>query len=209
MLLTLGFAVAHQTTAGRFDRSLDAWVAARFSSAPSLARWLADLGSTGPVLLASVALAGGACAVRCWRGGVVAVTAPLVSTSLTEAVFKPWFHRTLHTGRVTWLSYPSGHTTAAVTVLTIALVLMPQFSVRPVTARMRASATVAAAALGLAVAAGLVAEGFHYATDTIGGAALAIATVLLLSVAIDAAADQLRMSLRSNRNHATARKIAE
>jgi len=82
-------------------------------------------------------------------------------------------------------SYPSGHTTAVfamTTTLAILLLVPPQQSR---TRRLRVLLVLAALAIALIVAAAVIALEWHYFTDTIGGAAVAIGVVGALAIAID------------------------
>ncbi|GAA4207908.1 phosphatase PAP2 family protein [Actinocatenispora rupis] len=157
---------------------------------PSLGlyRWPAEalvaLGSPVAVVLETVALFGFLVRRRWIRAAVLAALAPPVATALTEVVLKPIVDRT----RGGSLAYPSGHTTGIFAVAMVVVVLMAASVWLSPTVR----AGVAAAAIGvaMAVAAASVAVGDHFATDTVGGACVAIATVLVLGVIVDAVADR-------------------
>lgn len=188
VLLAVGLHYAGRGSPGALDRHVDDWLSARFDSHLGVALFLADLGNTQPVLVTALVLVVVELGVGQRRGVVLAVLAPLLSAVLTEAVFKPAFHRTHYVLYDPGYSYPSGHTAAAGTMLLVIAVLVP-----PLVPRRVGLAVVAGCLLlGVAVAAGLVAAGYHYATDTVGGAALAVAVVLGLSVTLDRAARAIR-----------------
>lgn len=111
------------------------------------------------------------------RLAVLAVAGPLIASLLSSPVLKPLFGRTINNGS---LAFPSGHTTGMVSVLTV-LVLA--------TVTMRKSWTILAivGALVIAVvgATALVGMKYHYVTDTVGGAGVAIAVVLTTALLID------------------------
>src|SRR5665213_1818695 len=123
-------------------------------------------------------------AVFFWRGrrrlALLSGLGPLVAVALTDYVLKPLINRRI----LGVLSFPSGHTTASVALATVLAVGMLGAS-RPAWSPVaRWFVVVAAAAAALVIAVALVAAGYHYATDTIGGAALAIAAVMTCALAI-------------------------
>lgn len=106
---------------------------------------------------------------RRWDVAATAVGAPTVAIALTTWVAKPLFDR--------WyddhLAYPSGHTAALVSTLTVLILSSPP-------ARRR-GLTVAAAVVSVLAGLGLVGLDHHYATDVVGGAALAVAVTLVVA----------------------------
>ncbi|GAA1209129.1 phosphatase PAP2 family protein [Prauserella alba] len=117
-----------------------------------------------PVWLAMLALlTAGALWRRRWGLAATAVAGPAVALALTTWVCKPLFGR--------WhgehLAYPSGHTVALVSTLAVAVLFAPP-------AWRRGLVAASAVLTGLA-GLGLVGLGYHYATDVVGGAALAVA----------------------------------
>jgi undecaprenyl-diphosphatase len=185
--LVLGILFAGQTHAGRLDASADAWFRSGLSQDQSLLHVLAWLGDFGPVtaMIAALVLA---CAVaRRWRGCVLAAIAVPAASALTEFVFKPLTDRTL-TG---WLSYPSGHATGMFALAAVGWMLLanPAGQRRPGAVRLMVAS--GAFLLAAAVSVAMVSLGFHYFTDTIGGAAVGTATVLVSAFVIDWAAGGL------------------
>lgn len=106
---------------------------------------------------------------RRWDITATAVSAPTVALALSTWAAKPLFDR--------WyddhLAYPSGHTTALVSTLTVLVLASPP--------AWRRGLTVAAAAVTVLAGLGLVGLGHHYATDVVGGAALAVAVALVVA----------------------------
>ena len=100
---------------------------------------------------------------------------------MDEALLKPLVHRT-YWGNVV---YPSGHTTAVFTLaatVTVLLLVPPQ----PAKAgALRVLIPVAACVLGVAVAIAVIGLQWHYFTDTVAGAAVAIGTVCGLALLLD------------------------
>lgn len=175
----LGIRYAHHTRPGTFDRAVDGWFLANVNHRTAL--WFADLGNAPVVLVLSVVVLGCCVWLRYPRGVMLAVLAPACATSLTEYVLQPLVHRT----KDGYLAYPSGHMTGWCT-LTVVVVLIASGPLVP----RRAAAWVAAVAAVVAVGCGLglIASDYHYATDVIGGLAVAVGTTLALALLIDASA---------------------
>jgi undecaprenyl-diphosphatase len=121
---------------------------------------------------------------RRWRGCVLAAVAVPAASALTEFVFKPLTDRTLHGA----LSYPSGHATGMFALAAVSWMLLanPAGQRRP--GAVRLIVVFGAFLLAVAVPVAMVSLGFHYFTDTIGGAAVGTATVLVSAFVIDWAA---------------------
>jgi membrane-associated phospholipid phosphatase len=179
VVAALGVRYANQSRAGGFDRAVDGWFLDHANDRTAL--WFADLGNTVVVVVCSLAAVAFAAWLRYPRGVLLAVLAPIVSTSLTEYVVKPLVHRT----KDGYLAYPSGHTTGWCTV-TFVVVLLALGPARERLSR-RAAHGITAVALVLAVGCllGLVGSDYHYATDVIGGLGVATASVLALALLID------------------------
>nr|WP_052477871.1 phosphatase PAP2 family protein [Kibdelosporangium sp. MJ126-NF4]CEL14616.1 putative integral membrane protein [Kibdelosporangium sp. MJ126-NF4] len=177
VVTVLGLLFAGQRTGTAVDDFVHWSVYRQFVGERSLLQ--AMLTPTEPVLLVIVIslIVMGAVALRRPRLAVLAVAGPLLSAVISSAVLKPAFGRTINNGS---LAFPSGHTATMVAVLTV-LVLAAL--------RMRASMVVLAAVGALVVAVigatALVGMKYHYVTDTVGGACVAIATVLTVALVID------------------------
>jgi membrane-associated phospholipid phosphatase len=125
---------------------------------------------------------GYALAKRRWRVAALAVAAPLVVVLLNTVVLKPVFGRTINHGS---LAFPSGHTALTVSVLTV-LTITIVARVRPPWRKAVTSLLIIGSLVTTAIAAtALVGNRYHYLTDTMGGFCVAVATVLLMAVAID------------------------
>lgn len=179
VVVGLGVRFASQTRAGGFDRAVDDWFVGHVNRRTAL--WFADLGNTLVVLVCTAAVIGFAAWLRSARAVLLAVLAPIASTSLCEYVIKPLVHRT----KDGYLAYPSGHTTGWCTVTFVLVLLL----LGPTGARLsrRTVRGVVAVAVALAVASmlGLVGSDYHYATDVIGGLGVAVGSVLALARLID------------------------
>ncbi|HEX4834510.1 MAG TPA: phosphatase PAP2 family protein [Trebonia sp.] len=180
--VALGLAFARQCGPDRFDRAADAPVIDSLGRHQALAGWLTQPGNRVPFALITLALAAACLWARRWNGLVLALVADLIATGVDDKLLKPLFHRT-YLGA---LSYPSGHTTS---VATLALVYAVLFLAPPQDRRSRGWRLAGLAVLlALLVAAvlGVLALRWHYFTDTVGGAAIAVAVTAALCLAIDA-----------------------
>jgi membrane-associated phospholipid phosphatase len=181
LVAVLGVLFAGHTRASWFDHLVDSPIISMFDGHGPTALRLASPGTLGPAVLIS-----GAIAVICLRfrrinGAVLALLAVPVSDGLDDAVLKPLVGRT----DLGLLTYPSGHTTAvfAMTTTVAILLLVPPQQGR--TRTLRVLLVLAALGVALIVAAAVIALEWHYFTDTIGGAAVAIAVVCTLAIIID------------------------
>jgi membrane-associated phospholipid phosphatase len=198
VVAALGIRYAGHTRAGPFDTSVDHWIRGRLGRTSPILTALTWLGDPGPVTLITALIALGCARARWWRGVALAVLAVPAASGLTEGILKPLIGRgiDLH-------SLPSGHATAAFSMATVGAVLLagPPGQARAGLSRRTARLlTLAAYVLAAAVAVAMVAQGFHYFTDTIAGVGVGVGTVLLAAFLIDAVAGRLA---RRGRTEAT------
>jgi undecaprenyl-diphosphatase len=116
---------------------------------------------------------------RRYRGAALAAISIPAAAVITERLLKPLVGRTA----LGFLSFPSGHATgtfALATAITVLLAGVPR-----VPRAVRLAAAVVAFAVASVVAAAMIALGFHYFTDAIGGAAVGTGTVLATALVID------------------------
>jgi membrane-associated phospholipid phosphatase len=179
--ITLAALVAGTSRPGPLDRGVDHWLITRLGPAHRAMVLLMDLGEPIQSAIVAVALVAGCLTMR--RINVAALTAisyPLTS-GLTELVLKPTVGRTLGSFTV----YPSGHTSRAFALATVAAVAL----IRPAATRARNVLRIAVMAAGALLAAGvavaMISLQFHYFTDTVGGAAVGIAVVLATTFPLD------------------------
>jgi membrane-associated phospholipid phosphatase len=174
------------SSAGRLDRAVDPRLTAGLGEHRELTEALVNIGSPIAVTVMTALLVAALLFLRRPRAALLAALGPAVACAITEWVIKPLVERT----RGGTLSYPSGHTTGifAVTLVVVILMLDRTPERLPLIARLVISTGALAIATVVAIAS--VAAGDHYATDAIGGACVALATVLGLSLVVDAVADR-------------------
>lgn len=181
LVAVLGAGFAHQATADPFDRVIDSPVITHLGGHSGLLLGVADIGTQIPAIAVS-----GVIVVACLlsgrlNGAVLAAAAVPAADVLGELLIKPLVHRTDHGG----LSYPSGHAT---TVMALAATITVLLVMSPSTARTRMPRLLVAAAawvVACAVAVAVIGLGWHYFTDTVASAALAIGTVRGLALTLD------------------------
>jgi membrane-associated phospholipid phosphatase len=183
VVIALGIPFAHQSTADGFDRVLDGPVKSLLSGHGTLAYRMTYPGDQLPAVVLSVAMALGSLRSRRLNGAILALAAVFTATRVDEWLLKPLFDRKADGA----LSYPSGHTTSVVAMITVYVVLfvLPPFA----SARARRWSLLgllAFLALLVSTLLGVIGLGWHYFTDTIGGAAVAVGTVCGLCLLLDA-----------------------
>jgi membrane-associated phospholipid phosphatase len=146
---------------------------------------IAHLANPGPYALAAVALA----LVALARGrGRVALAIPLifVATGATTEALKHLlatqrFDEWLGHAQIAAASWPSGHSTAAMTMALCAVIVAPP--------RLRPTVAALGGAFALAVAYAILTLGWHFPSDVFGGYLVA-ATYVLLAVSAIAASER-------------------
>jgi undecaprenyl-diphosphatase len=181
VIAALGLLLRGQARPDGVDSAVDAAMVASLSGHRDVLPWLALPGSTIPLITVSVAIAIGCLIARRPNGAVLAVTAVPVTAFLDDTVLKHLVGRT-HLGQ---LSFPSGHTASAMTLATVLGVLLHDPARRTATRAARAVLVIAACAVTVLVAVGVIGLRWHYFTDTVGGVALGTGTVLALAFLID------------------------
>ena len=141
---------------------------------------LVTVGDTVPVTLLTAVLCYCCLALRRYRGAIMVALAVPLASGITE-LLKHLIHRIY----VSFLSFPSGHTTATFALITCVAVLLIDPPATRAPASMRIVLALLSLGFGVMVALGLVAARFHYFTDTIAGAAVGIGVTLAIALAID------------------------
>lgn len=167
------------------DAALGSKVAARLQAHTHLLSVATKLGSPAVVIGGSVLLALACLAVRRWRASVFALCAAPIAGVLSDIVLKPLVHRTHYSS----LMFPSGHTTGAFALaLTVVVLLLPGADTRLLPAAFRLLIGIAALAAASVTAVAVVALGWHYATDAVGGVVTAVVAVVGVAAVVDMAA---------------------
>ena len=161
------------------DAAIDAGVLASLGGHPVL---LAALVWPGELVPVAAIAAGLVLVCILWRrygeAALVTISVPLAS-GITEFVLKPLI------GRTSWgYPFPSGHVTGAVALATVLTVLLARAPAR-VPGPVRLVLAVMAFMIAAAVALGVIGANMHHFSDTVGGAAVGIGTVLMTALLLD------------------------
>jgi len=181
-----GVWIRHGMETSWVDAVVNAKVVGGLGGHPSLLAVLVWPGEPVPFTALAAALAL-ACVLRRWYAGaaLVVISVPLAA-AVTELVLKPLI------GGTSWGNpFPSGHVTnvvALATALTVLLARAPR--------RLRFVLAFAAFLLAGAVAIGVIGAQMHHFSDTIGGAAVGVGTVLLTALILDLLLSTRRRQLR-------------
>ena len=187
VVVVLGVMFAHQTRADGFDHLVDEPIVSGLGPHHALLGWMEYPGTQVPAVVLSLALALACLRGRRLNGAILALAAVFAATRIDDWLLKPLFHRT-YLGA---LVYPSGHTSSMVAITaTYALlfVIPPQ---QAWTRALRLAGFAVLLAVTGSTALGVIGLRWHYFTDTVGGAAVAIGTVCALALALDWAASRL------------------
>ena len=181
LVAVLGVLFAHQSSADGFDHAIDSRVIAWLGGHRGMLLWLAAPGSLIPAGVLCAVIVGACLLTGRFNGAVLAAAAVPVAVGLDEVLLKPVVDRT-YWGNVV---YPSGHTTAVFALAaTVTVLLLPP--PRPAkAAALRVLLPVAACVLGVIVAIAVIGLQWHYFTDTVAGAAVAVGTVCGLALLLD------------------------
>jgi undecaprenyl-diphosphatase len=185
----LAVAFGHQGRPDRLDAVVDTAIQGLLGSYQGPLQLLTWLGGLQSVAGLTAALVLACLVTRRWRGAALAALAVPTAVTLTEFVLKPLIGRSIRG----YASFPSGHATAMFALAAICAVLLAN-PPRPRLPRAVRLLLVAGAALAaVAVPVAMVAQGFHYFTDIVAGAAVGVGTVLLVTLLIDLARPAARM----------------
>jgi membrane-associated phospholipid phosphatase len=183
----LGLHYAGARRAGHLDTAVDTRIRYHLRGHLSFLRDLVAVVDPPTMILACAMLAAIFLLSGRRRLALLAAVGPAVAAGFTEFVLKPLIGRRLDDA----LSFPSGHTTAAAALAVVVLVALlgPSQPRWPLVARWAASVL---AFVGVAaIATAMVAAGYHYATDTVGGLCVAVGVVLSVALAIDVVAQRV------------------
>jgi len=156
--------------------ALEGFVGLQRPTVDRVSSLVVSVGDPGPVLLGAVLLAAVALIRKRPRSalfalGLIAVTS--VSGQLLKALLAyPRAEGRIEGADISDLAFPSGHTTATMSLAIALVVVMP--------ARLRVLTALVGGGAVLAMSYSLVANGSHFPSDVVGGYLLATGTALLL-----------------------------
>ena len=180
----LALAFAGKARPDGLDAAVDAHARSGLGQYQQQLHQLAGLGGLVPVAVLTAALVLACLATRRWRGAALAGLAVPAAVALTEFVLKPLVGRTIRG----YTCFPSGHATALFALAATCAVLLAGPGRPRLPGAVRLLLVLGAALVAAAVAAAMVAQGYHYFTDTVAGTAVAVGMVLLTALLIDWAA---------------------
>lgn len=189
VIVVLGMRYADQDLPGHLDRSLDALIRNHLRPEQPITRLLVNLGDPVQAAILVAAAAGAAAAARRWSGVLLTIVGTVTAVAITELILKPLVGRL----RFGYLTFPSGHTTAVAAVACATAILIGGAR-WPRSVAVRILAGLAPVALAVGVAISLVAQHIHYATDTVAGSCVAVATVLAVALGLDYCAPRFTAS---------------
>jgi membrane-associated phospholipid phosphatase len=175
----LGIWLGHGARIDRVDTVIDARVKAIMPGNAKLLERLAWPGGLRAIIGLTAVLVLVCLLRRRYRGAALLAISIPAAAVITERLLKPLVGRTA----LGFLSFPSGHATGAFALATAITVLLT--GAPGVPRAVRLAAAVIAYGVAAAVAAAMIALGFHYFTDAIGGAAVGTRTVLATALVID------------------------
>jgi membrane-associated phospholipid phosphatase len=179
--VVIGLLVARRAPLG-LDAAIDTPIISALGSHQGALLHVVWLGSLVPVTIFSVLIVIGCLLAGRLNGAILGALTVPIADGLDEKLLKPLFHR----ADLGFLSYPSGHTTAVLALGSVVTVLLAFPAPGAVRSPLRQVLIPAAAVLiTCIVAVALIALGWHYFTDIIGGAAVAIGTVSGLILLLD------------------------
>jgi membrane-associated phospholipid phosphatase len=176
-------AFGHQGRPDRLDAIVDTRLQGSLGSYQGPLHLLSRLGGMLSVAELTAALVLACLVTRRWRGAVLAALAVPMAMTLTEFVLKPLVGRSIRG----YASFPSGHATAMFALAVICVVLLANPPRQWLPRAIRLLLAAGAVLVAVAVAVAMVAQGFHYFTDIVAGAAVGAGTVLLITLLIDLA----------------------
>jgi membrane-associated phospholipid phosphatase len=179
--LVIGILVTRAAHPDALDRSVDAWIRARVAGHVRALTLVEDLAEPAQVAVVTALIVLACLAARRVKGALLAAISVLLAAGLTEFVLKPLFDRHLNG----YLVYPSGHTCRIFTLAAVLTVLALNPPRRRPPRVVKIAIAVAGALAGTAVAVAMIGLGYHYFTDTIGGAALGIGVVAATTFLLD------------------------
>jgi hypothetical protein len=171
--------IRHGMETGWLDTTVDAKVQAALGGHHLLLTVLVWPGEPAPAIAMSAAVVLACVLLRRYRQAALAAVSVPVAVALTELALKPVI------GRTSWgAPFPSGHVAAVAALVTVVTVLLARTAtgVAPV---LGAALGFTALLVTAAAAVGVVGARFHHFSDTVGGTAVGVGTVLVTALVLD------------------------
>jgi len=189
VVAVLGVFAASRSQGNAIDRPVDSWLRQNLASHHHVLTGVAYLGGSQVGIVLAIVLVVACLLARRVNGAILALVGVLVAIGLTEYVLKPLVHETINGS----LTYPSGHTVSVFTLTAVIGVLMLNPPLQRARPWMRVLLMAGLAGISCAVAVATIALNYHYFTDTIAGAALAMGVVLAATFPLDRPAVRRRL----------------
>lgn len=177
--LFLGWHVAGTSAPSSADTWVRSGVHSLLSDVPNLTFTVVRAGNPVPMIVISALLAALCGLLRRPSHALLALTAPFTA-GVATTLLKPAFGRTFQG----LLAFPSGHTAGVTALALVAGLLLVSMARAQLTVAVPV-ATAMVVLVGAAVGLALVAQDWHYATDTVGGFCTAIVVVGALAFLLD------------------------
>jgi membrane-associated phospholipid phosphatase len=188
-IVTGGLGIHYESASkpGRVDTRIDEHLVAALGHNRTLVHRLMFIGQPSTVIVATIVLFLGLLILRRPRAAALAAFAPAIAGAITDWVLKPLVGRTFNGA----YAFPSGHTTGAFTIAFVLVVVLCDRRRPRLPLALSLLLAIAAVLVAGCVAIAMIAGRWHYATDTIGGFCVALATVLAVSIVIDSVSRRL------------------
>jgi membrane-associated phospholipid phosphatase len=174
-----GVWIRHGMETGWLDTTVDAHLKASLGAHHLLLDVLVWPGEPIPAAVITAALVLACAWRRRYRQAVLVAVSVPVAGALTELVLKPLI------GATSWGNpFPSGHVTNMAALATLAIVLLAGKGTRT-RPWVFVALSFTALLITAADAAGVIGANMHHFSDTVGGAAVGIGTVLVTALVID------------------------
>jgi len=179
-VLAGGAVLVHNQYADPLDRRVDFWATAHLGGHGEALHLVSDLGQKVGVTVIVAVIFVACLAARRPNGAALVVVGVPAAAVATEKLLKPMaVHLYMNA------SYPSGHTTSFFALITTVAVLLtgaPASKVRPA---VRIAIVTAGVLIGCAIGLAVMALGDHRFIDTVGGAAVGTAVVLIVTLLLE------------------------
>jgi membrane-associated phospholipid phosphatase len=180
LILAGGAVFVRDQYADPFDQRSDSWATSHLGPHSRVLQLLADLGQKLQVVVIIAVIVVACLAARRLNGAVLAAAGTPAAVVATEKVLKP-----LADHLYSYATYPSGHATSVFAMIATTAVLLANPAAARVRPCVRISIVAVAIVIGCGVSVAVIGLGEHRLIDTVGGAAVGIAVVLITTFLLD------------------------